>query len=239
MTDPEIEAVLFDKDGTLFDFAATWNVFTLGLIEQLTEGDPLRRRALARALSFDLSAGAFLPDSVAIAGTNREVAERIAPLLPGHTVEDLERLIIHEAAGAPLQEAVPLVPYLAGLAARGLTLGVMTNDNEAVARSHLQAAGIEGMFDFVAGADSGHGAKPSAKPLLAFAEMTGHRPDRVVMVGDSLHDLVAGRAAGMWTAAVLTGMASADALAPMADVVLPDIGHLPQWLADFGPGSTF
>ncbi|ASP23112.1 phosphoglycolate phosphatase [Antarctobacter heliothermus] len=227
-----IEAVLFDKDGTLFDFAATWNTFAARLIDQLSEGDDLRRHGLARALKFDLESGRFLPDSPVIAGTNREVALLIAPILPRRTVDELEALIMAEAEVAPLSEAVALVPYLAGLAARGLTLGVMTNDSESVARAHLRAAGIEGMFDFVAGADSGHGAKPSPLPLLAFATATGHAPERVVMVGDSLHDLVAGRAAGMWTAGVLTGMAGADALAPMADVILPDIGHLPGWLAE-------
>ncbi|WP_089280317.1 HAD family hydrolase [Antarctobacter heliothermus] len=229
-----IEAVLFDKDGTLFDFAATWNTFASRLIDQLAEGEDLRRHGLARALKFDLESRRFLPDSPVIAGTNREVALLIAPVLPRRTVDELEALIMAEAEVAPLSEAVALVPYLAGLAARGLTLGVMTNDSESVARAHLRAAGIEGMFDFVAGADSGHGAKPSPAPLLAFARATGHAPERVVMVGDSLHDLIAGRAAGMWTAGVLTGMAGADALAPMADVVLPDIGHLPGWLAGVG-----
>ena len=50
------------------------------------------------------------------------------------------------------------------------------------------------------------------------------------MVGDSTHDLIAGRAAGMWTVGVLTGIAATDELAPYADAVLPDIGHLPGWL---------
>jgi phosphoglycolate phosphatase len=51
------------------------------------------------------------------------------------------------------------------------------------------------------------------------------------MVGDSRHDLAAGRAAGMHTVAVLTGPARDEDLRPFADVVLPDIGHLPEWLA--------
>lgn len=231
MTTGRIEAVLFDKDGTLFDFGATWNAFAARLIDRLAKGDTQRRRDLADALQFDLGAGAFEPGSPVIAGTNREVAELIAPLMPGCSVGALELMIIAEAEGAPLSEAVSLVPFLAGLAARDLTLGLMTNDSESVARAHLRAAGVERMFDFVAGADSGFGAKPSPRPLLAFAKATGHSPERVVMVGDSLHDLAAGRAAGMRTAAVLTGMAPADTLAPMADVVLPDIGHLPDWLA--------
>ena len=51
------------------------------------------------------------------------------------------------------------------------------------------------------------------------------------MVGDSTHDLRAGRAAGMQTVGVLTGTSLADELWPLADAVLPDIGHLPAWVA--------
>jgi phosphoglycolate phosphatase len=51
------------------------------------------------------------------------------------------------------------------------------------------------------------------------------------MVGDSTHDLHAGRAAGMRTIGVLTGAAVAAQLSPFADVVLRDIGEIPAWLA--------
>ena len=51
------------------------------------------------------------------------------------------------------------------------------------------------------------------------------------MVGDSTHDLIAGRAAGMATIGVLTGTAGHADLAPYADVVFPDIGHIPAWLS--------
>ena len=47
------------------------------------------------------------------------------------------------------------------------------------------------------------------------------------MVGDSTHDLMAGRAAGMPTIGVLTGMAGAATLAPYADIVLSNIGEIP------------
>ncbi|MGR3462852.1 MAG: HAD family hydrolase, partial [Roseovarius sp.] len=50
------------------------------------------------------------------------------------------------------------------------------------------------------------------------------------MVGDSTHDLIAGRAAGMACVGVLPGTATQADLAPFADAVLPDIGHLPGWL---------
>ena len=70
----------------------------------------------------------------------------------------------------------------------------------------------------------------SAVWLLAFCRAVGVVPGQAVMVGDSPHDLVAGRAAGMVTVGVLTGPNGADALKPHADCILPDIGHLPDWL---------
>ena len=66
--------------------------------------------------------------------------------------------------------------------------------------------------------------------LLAFARAFDLDPRRVAMVGDSLHDLSAGRAAGMRTVGVLTGPARRADLAPLADVVLENIGDLPAWL---------
>ena len=226
--------VLFDKDGTLFDFRATWDVWAGRVLRQLARGDTGRLTAMALSARYDLDRAAFAPDSAVIAGTNREVADLLHPHLPDWTVPDLERHLATEATRAPLAEAAPLGPLLARLRAAGLRLGVMTNDTESTARVHLATAGIDRAFDFVAGFDSGFGAKPDPAPLLAFARHTGLAPAQVVMVGDSTHDLVAGRAAGMATVGVLTGTAGAAELAPLADVILPDIGHLPGWLAGQG-----
>lgn len=126
--------------------------------------------------------------------------------------------------------AVDLPAVLGDLRGRGLRIGLATNDMEDAARAHLAAHGITGLFDYIAGYDSGHGPKPGPGMCAAFARQQGLDPARVVMVGDSLHDLHAGRAAGMRVVAVLTGVAGAAELAPHADVVLPDIGHLAGWI---------
>jgi phosphoglycolate phosphatase len=225
-----IRGILFDKDGTLFDFAATWEAWARNFLLRLCEDDREAAAAAGVAIGFDLETGHFARDSIVIAGTPAQVADRLLPLFPGMGRDDMLDTLNDEAEKAPQREAVPLVPLLKGLRAAGLKLGVATNDAEAPARAHLGAAGITGLFDFVAGFDSGHGGKPAPGQMLAFAAAMGLDPAEVIMVGDSTHDLHAGRAAGMTAIAVLTGLATEADLAPHADAVLPDIGHLPQWL---------
>ena len=227
----QITGILFDKDGTLFDFQATWGAWAQSFLLEIAAGDRARAAELGAAIGYRYEAETFEADSPVIAGTPDEVAGLLLPLMPGTRPAALVATMNAAAARAPMREAVPLAPLMGRLSAMGLTLGVATNDAEEPARAHLAAAGIEAHFDFIAGCDSGYGAKPAPGQLLAFAEATGLAPASVLMVGDSRHDLAAGRAAGMGTVAVLTGPAGADELADLADVVLPDIGHLPGHLS--------
>jgi phosphoglycolate phosphatase len=232
-----LRAILLDKDGTLFDFAATWTVWAQQFPRRITE-DEVEARQLGAAIGFDPDEGRFAHDSIAIAGTAAEIAQALAGRQSTFRQDELLRIINEEAAGAPQREAVPLGPFLTGLRGRGLRLGVVTNDSEQAARAHLHKANVLGYLDFMAGYDSGFGAKPSPAPLLAFAQHVGVPSEQIAMVGDSLHDLKAARAAGMVSVGVLTGLASPRDLAPYADMVLPDIGHLPGWLDQAGPDSS-
>ncbi|MGR3756454.1 MAG: HAD family hydrolase [Tranquillimonas sp.] len=228
-----IGGILFDKDGTLFGFEATWCPWAVRTLTDLAGGDPALAGRLGRAIGFDLGRRRFAPDSPVIAGTPAQLAALLAPLLPGLT--ELEDRLNRQAAAAPQVPAVPLHPLLDALRGRGLKLGVATNDAEAPAWAHLRAAGVSGHFDCVIGSDSGFGAKPQPGPLLAFCTATGIAPARIAMVGDSAHDLAAARAAGMIAVAVLTGPAPRSVLERDAHVVLDDISALPAWL-DRSPG---
>lgn len=224
-----IDGVLFDKDGTLFDFSRSWGAWAAMLLQELSR-DADHADALARSIGYNAASASFAPTSPVISATADDIATALLPFLPGWTQHGLVRRINTLAEGAPMAEAVPLAPFLTALRARGLRLGVATNDTEAPARAHLDAHGITGFFDFIAGYDSGYGAKPGPGMCLAFARSQALDPARVVMVGDSLHDLAAGRAAGMRTIAVLTGVARHADLVGHADAVLADIGGLADWL---------
>lgn len=231
-----IRGVLFDKDGTLFDFTATWRGAAEAVLAALAPTDPALRRRMGLAVGFDPDTGLFCAGSAVVAGSTAEIAEALSPFLPGLPVSEIEGLAnaaAHAIGAGGLAPATPDLPgLLDGLRAEGRTLGVATHDGEAAARRHLAAVGALDRFAFIAGYDSGHGLKPGPGMVLAFAEAARLDPAEICMIGDSLHDLHAGRAAGAaLTIAVLTGPATEEELSPHADAVLPSIAALPAFFA--------
>ncbi|MEM8793228.1 MAG: HAD family hydrolase [Pseudomonadota bacterium] len=228
-------AILFDKDGTLFDFHRTWAGVGESSVVALTP-DPAVQDRLAALGGFDRARKTFLPGAPMVAGTLREVAEIWQPHLPEHSVAGIERLLDEIAIEATRNGAlVPAVDhfgaFLTGLQAAGYALGIATHDSLESTQVQLDAADVRGLFDFVAGYDSGHGMKPGPGMLHAFAHAVSVAPAEVVMVGDSVGDLqMVGNAGGGLAVGVLSGPAEADDLAPYADYVLPTIGDLPGLL---------
>ncbi len=221
-----IRGIIFDKDGTLFEFGASWNEWAKTFLLSLTEDDLVKATHLGAVIGFDVQRAEFHPSSPVIAGTPDEIAALLLPHVDNHSLLSLVSRMNDAAAQTPMCEVVPLAAFLARLSQAGIALGVATNDAEFPAREHLMSAGVLEQFEFIAGSDSGYGAKPAPGQLLAFLNATELSADQTVMVGDSRHDLSAGRAAGMKTIGVLTGVAAAEDLADLADVVVPDIGHI-------------
>jgi len=224
-----MDGILFDKDGTLFSLRDSWYGWALAVLDALTEAGG-KRAEIAHVLGLDEAGGGFLPDSLVVSAPAGQTISALAAILPQMSEQEVGDIMRGLAAQAQMVPVLPLADYLGRLKARGLRLGVATNDSEAAARRHLGAFGLLDYFDFIAGYDSGFGPKPEPGMCLAFAEAIAAKPEAVAMVGDSRHDLGAGRAAGLVTIGVLTGVARAQDLADLADVILDDIGEIDAWL---------
>ena len=229
---PDIKAILFDKDGTLFDYHKTWANWSRDFLLDLAAGNLQLARKLSASVGFDIDFTAFRTDSLLVSHTPADIAEALLPYLPGASRVGIVTRMSALSASVKQAEATPLGPLMQELAARNLILGVVTNDLEKPARAHLREAGIEDAFAQIIACDSGFSPKPAPDMLEAFCEMTGVEPAQVLMVGDSLHDMVAGRAAGMRNIAVLTGVATRPQLDPFAYSVIPSIAALPKLLSD-------
>lgn len=236
MEENRIEGVLFDKDGTLFDFNATWRGFVTDVLRTLAPGDVVLQRKLGAATGFDLDSGRFTPGSPIVAGSTGEIALGLAAHLHEWSAADIEAMCNQRAAAASDDGLVPaagdIVALMDQMVRDGLTLGVATHDAEGAAYAHLRRAGIIDKFRFISGYDSGWGLKPGPGMLEGFSQITGVPAADTAVVGDSRHDLEMGRSGGAALCiGVLTGPAAADELAPFADHVIASIDDLPAVLA--------
>jgi phosphoglycolate phosphatase len=223
---PAIRGILFDKDGTLLDYDATWSPLNKRAALEAAEGDAAVAQQLLVAGGYDPATESHLPNSLLVSASNAEIAGSWAALLGADPAHLTQRITdIFEAHSAATAVAVPgLESVLTALKGRGLVLGVATNDSEDSAYASLRPFGVVDHFAFVAGFDSGHGAKPGPGMVEAFCAAAGLAPEAVAVVGDSLHDMEMGRQAGAGLlVGVLTGTGGRDDLAHHAHHVLDSI----------------
>jgi pyrophosphatase PpaX len=111
---------------------------------------------------------------------------------------------LHDQMVKPFPGARTVV---SSLRARGVRVGIATSKAKSIATRTLDVCGFESVFDCVVCGDEVRHGKPHPEPVLrAMASLgIGDAPRRVLFVGDSPHDLTAGREAGVRTAAVAWG----------------------------------
>lgn len=228
-THMQIKAIMFDKDGTLIDFHATWGSATRKVLETLAAGSSDLFAKLAQASDFDPATNTIGNTSLIIAGSPSDLTELWSPILARPADQKFENEIntlYAHASQTSLTGFTTTAKTLANLNAAKIPLAVGTNDSEENAKAHMSDLGWTQHFDHIFGYDSGHGAKPGPGMIEAFANHCGLAPSDIAMVGDSTHDMQAGRNAGAICIGVTTGPASAGELMPFADHVIDDLGKL-------------
>ena len=226
-----ISAILFDKDGTLYDFYKSWGALTEKAALMVAGGDPERAKFLLENSGKDPVTGKFAPSSPIAAGSNRQIVEVWCGLIQRADVDEVYRrvhvmFLEHQKEGAV--PVLDLCDFFGRLRGRGLRLGVATMDSEQAARTAMQLAKCTHHLDFICGFDTGHGVKPSGGMVEAFARQVGVPLSALAVVGDSPHDMhmaragKAGRAIG-----VLTGVSPREALLEAgAHAVIDSIAEL-------------
>ena len=118
-----------------------------------------------------------------------------------------------------------VVELLRTLRARGYTLAIATTKRTDMARRFVEALGMMPAVDYVQGTD-GFPHKPAPDVIHRALGALGHAQG-LWMVGDTTHDIQAGRAAGLRTYGVTWGNHDAELLATATpDELQPDLGRL-------------
>ena len=227
----KIKGIAFDKDGTLIDFEASWSKGLISLIESIFPNQTDKQQILAEEIGFNLILEKFVGGSVFVNGTTDDVIDVWKKHFPELITEDIKQK--SEMAFRNL-EPIPLCNleiFMSDLKEKGYFLSVITNAAEAPTLIQLEKLGCLHLLDAVIGCDSGFNPKPSGDTILGFCNAIGLKPEQIAMVGDSTHDLNAGREAGVgMNVGVLSGPATIDQMSGLADIILDDILALPEIL---------
>ncbi len=216
----KLRAVLFDKDGTIIDFHRTWDLAVGTALRQTAPNEAALLRAAA-ALDFELATNTILDGSPLLAESNAVIGALVESFV---SVEEFFAKTL-EVSRSTLAPAPGLPMAFEELRSRAIALGLVTNDYEAPARDQMAILGWTNHFDCVVGSDTGFGAKPDPTMVIGALDLLGVRPENAVLVGDTSHDLRAGRAAGVTTVIVGNGDPIPLELSEMADL---SIGRLPE-----------
>lgn len=229
--------ILFDKDGTLIDFRATWIPAYRGVVDEVArrlEGDATLAARLLRRLGYDPDADQFAEDSPLLWATNEAIAAAwsATPEVAGQI--DVREVVLRHFADLdryPPQPVGDLPALLGRLRQRGLKLGLATMDDTATAHATVARLQIDGLLDFVVGADAGHGEKPQPGMVHAFCAACTLVPAEIFLVGDTAADLLMARNAGCARAiAVRTGATPLRQIEDLADHILPSVQEIERLL---------
>jgi 2-phosphoglycolate phosphatase len=205
----QIEAVLFDLDGTLIDSAPD-----LGAAADKMRTDrgmpslPLvEYRPMAGAGARGMIGVAFglTPDHADFAALKEEFFANYEACMT-------ERTYVFEG----------VADLISQIGRAGLKWGVVTNKSARFTLPLTRQMALFGTAQTIISGDTTPHAKPHPAPLLEAARQLQVEPGRCVYVGDDERDILAGRAAGMPTVAAAYGYlgATADTLGWKADATI-------------------
>lgn len=229
----EVEAVAFDKDGTLIDLDAAWGPAARSWVETAAAGDPTLLEGLSTALGLDLATGHVVGGGLFAVGTVGQLYETTLKVLSGHGIDGANSEMASSHAremSALAGEKGNLVPLgdVAGtfrsLHDAGLRLAIVSSDDRSSIDSAINALGIGPMLDAVVAGNEGLDPKPAPAALLEAARRLGVQPRQMLYVGDSWVDAAAGEAAAV-AGTVLVGEQSPE-MRGLASVVVPGVDSL-------------
>ncbi len=221
-----LRGILFDLDGTLLDTAADiaralnrafgergWEPLPVSEVTRMVgRGSPvlIERAAASRGHALDAAAqDALVERFFHHYGALEESNESDARPYPGVT-EALR--VVHGA---------------------GLSVAVVTNKQSRFANSLLARLDLEKWVDVIVGGDTCERRKPDPQPLLFACESLAIAPSQALMVGDSVNDVSAARAAGIPVVCVPYGYNEGqDARSLACDALIDSLADLPALLWD-------
>jgi phosphoglycolate phosphatase len=150
-------------------------------------------------------------------------------------LDELVAMFVEEYKACATDNTRPypgVVEALQEIQSINIPMGVCTNKPETFTRQILEGLDLATYFSNVVGGDTTSTRKPDPQPVLACLRGLVAEPSSSLMIGDSVHDVHAARAAGVIVGVVPWGYRSAPVEELGADFVINDLSTFPGLIRD-------
>ncbi len=235
-----IDAILFDKDGTLIDSHVYWGevikrrarkiIYCLGLKNRMYE-------MLCNVMGFSLEESRLRPEGpIALVGRD-EVISIVCRFLEScgrpTSFEYISRVFleVHAAFLPEINDYIHLIPgtisFLDALRDVGTKAAVVTSDSVANTIEALKRLGIESYFNLVVGKESVPEPKVTGVPALRAMKELGVAPAGTVCLGDAPVDMIMADKSGCKAGVgIASGQSSENVLANYTPYVSSSLSEL-------------
>lgn len=237
---PNIQAVIFDKDGTLED--------SLSFLRELAYkrariidaqipgiGEPL-------LMAFGVQNDRLEPTGLMAVGTRQENAIAAAAYIAetgrgwfesmaiaNNAFTEADKYLQNSAAPSPLfTGSLEVLKVLSGA---GLKLGILSSDTTAKVKAFVERHQLGDYIQLTMGADLGL-TKPNPELFIQACEQLGVAPDRTLMVGDSQGDIEMAKAAGAAGAIGICWGSAEAAHLEQADIAIDQLEQIQIMIRD-------
>jgi len=215
----DVDALLFDKDGTLLNFGDLWLGWLSALLRQINDrlepNQHVSPHAIAGALGVSADFQQWDPTGPLTIGSMDDIVSIVSLHLYQQADQpwnDASRLVRDsmtrlDAESDPAQRVTAvagLTEFLAQAHEQGVLMAVVTSDDTASAHDHLRRLEIDRYFQVVIGHDRVERGKPYPDMALAACDTLGVAPHRTLLFGDSNGDMKMAREARLVAGVGLT-----------------------------------
>ncbi|MFA9378675.1 MAG: HAD family hydrolase [Lachnotalea sp.] len=202
-----IKGILFDKDGTLIEFNQYWHFILQGLFEKLEKEYQISKNTITELKTVSgFQKKGFEKESIIQYLATSDIMslwhkiiiknENNTPVF--YSENKLTELLDEQALDQNVKvEALDGVTQLLKyLKEKEYYLGVATADTRKSTDDSLNKAGLYEKFDYIGCDEKGLQPKPSAQLAVLFCDKVNIRMDQVLIVGDSVTDMLFAENAG-------------------------------------------
>ena len=237
----KLKGIIFDKDGTLFDYAQVWeDVLKEGIdsafISMGKASHQKAKKAMLHLMGIDEN-GDCHPKGLVFTHRPLQIFYRFLLYCIRYRVNALKAIkAYHQSvqnSEVLLSKKLKKMDFslqqtlFSNLKQSGYSIGIITNDNTSSMSLFLSLMGLSDYIDFVSSRNSEYKKKPHPQALLEFCKQESISPAQVAMVGDTITDMLfAKRSKAGYAIALLSGSNDKKSLRALSDVVYPDISSL-------------